>query len=158
MVQATSDADTRLELRTIAVDYNDLPERIIGSGQYDWIDPDVRPYFFPVVGLGIELFETKIVHFGCEMLSEAVDRAIGYDWILARTEHLLAFGAKYPDEQRGHRIIELGSVKIISFCPSVLYLSDSFGKRLLGVNEGRHHQVWKPGARFLAVRRLASST
>jgi hypothetical protein len=77
-------------------------------------------------------------------------------WIVGKIEHLLAFGAKYPDEQRKYPIIALGS-----FC-------SVYGNRVVpelwrdgrqgytdrrNLNLSHWYCEWHESCRFLVVRK-----
>ncbi|HEY6257314.1 MAG TPA: hypothetical protein VIY51_16145 [Xanthobacteraceae bacterium] len=144
---------------TLTVDYGrSLPQRI-AAGHYDWINSDVTSKYFPVVGEGVVPFEGRVLHFDCEIFPEKAVEAIrsadaANPWEPGKIEHLLAFGAEYPEEQRKYPILALASVAQIYGDRYVPCLSRDFVAR-------RHlslpwwHSCWNRCCRFLAVRKLS---
>jgi len=144
------------EQLTLSVDYNRSLEAMIAAGHYDWKNGDITAKRFPVVGKGVEQFETKLFHFDRSVSSEQVVEAIKADgWEPSKIEHLLAFGEKYPEEQRKYPIIALGSEASVR---GYRYVPD-----LYRYGAGRFLDLywrdvgWNGGYRFLAVRKLSSA-
>ena len=144
------------ESTTLSVDYSRTLEQMIAAGHYDWKNDDITAKRFPLKGDDIEQPETKIFHFDRDMSSEAVVEAIkAGGWEPGKIEHLLAFGEKYPEEQRKYPVIALGSVAEVSGGRLVPYLYRSGAGRDLylfwwGCD-------WDGYCRFLAVRKLSSA-
>ncbi len=145
---------------TIPVDYNKSLEQMIASGNYDWKNSDLTASRFPVIGEGIVEYEFKYVHPNQAVSSEtAVDLIKKEDsenpWEPAKVEHLLAFGAAFPDEQRKFPIVGLGSVGEVGDDRRVpcLYRYDS--RRVLYLYWWDYD--WYSGYRFLAVRKVTRS-
>ncbi len=141
------------------VDYGlDLGE-MIAAGHYDWSNPDITPGRFPVAGNVWKVgYENKIFHFGRLVSSEAAcDLIVAEDphhpWEPWKTEQTLAFGAKYPDEQRKFWIAGLGPVDEFNGHRRVLVLYSRYSKRNLLLIEW--DTVWRASYRFGASRRLA---
>ena len=110
----------------------------------------------PVVGNGVEQFEAKIFHFDRNISSEkAVEAIKAADWESGKIEHLLSFGAKFPEEQRKYTIIALGSVAEVRGRRDVPYLSRDGAGRGLGLHWWGYD--WLGRYRFLAVRKLPSA-
>ena len=144
------------EQLSLSVDFSRSLEAMIAAGHYDWKNDDITAKRFPVVGKGVEQFEAKVFHFDRAMSSEAVVEAIKADgWELGKIEHLLAFGEKYPEEQRKYPIIALGSVAGVGGDRSVPYLSRDDAERSLDLYWWGSD--WDDDCRFLAVRKLSSA-
>ncbi|MES2203203.1 MAG: hypothetical protein V4474_02720 [Patescibacteria group bacterium] len=145
----------------LSVDYGQSLEQMIAAGNYDWKNDDITAKKFPVVGEGIEQFETRVVHFNRTISSEEAVEAIKNinaenPLEPAKIEHLLAFGAKYPEEQRKYPIIALGSVAEVLGDRGVPYLGRDDARRILGLHWWDFD--WDDYYRFLAVRKLSSAT
>ncbi|MBI2030537.1 hypothetical protein HYT05_02860 [Candidatus Kaiserbacteria bacterium] len=139
----------------LTVDYTQTLEQMIAAGRYDWKNSDITAERFSLVGDGVVDFEIKLFHFKRSISSEDADEAIKNDgWESAKIEHLLAFGAKYPEEQRKFPIVGLGSSAQVSggrYVPC-LYGGDSLRCLDLAWWGGG----WAGYYRFLAVRKLSS--
>ena len=95
----------------ITIDYGKPLQGMIADGKYDWVNPNITSEKFSITAGGIVQFEPKIFHFDRYMSSEDAVAAIKADdrqnsWEPAKIEHLLAYGAKNPEEQRDYRLIE----------------------------------------------------
>ena len=139
----------------LSVDYGQSLEQMIAEGNYDWKNSDITAKRFPVVGNGIEQFEAKIFHFDRNTASQDNVDAIKADdpanpWEPGKIEHLLAFGAKYPEEQRKYPVIALGSVAKVDGLRRVPCLGVRGRERDLGL--GWWNDGWLGRCRFLAVR------
>jgi hypothetical protein len=142
---------------TLTVDYGQSLHQMIATGHYGWINPDITPGRFSVVGERVVQFERKLFHFDCDMLPEkaveAIRRADAMNpWEPAKIEHLLAFGAKYPEEQRKYPILALGSVALVGGVPYVPCLRWDGLLRYLALPWW--HSGWNSRCRFLAIRKL----
>lgn len=134
----------------LTIDYNQTLDEMTAAGQYDWFNDDITAERFPITGKGVVTCETKLLHFGCNLTSEEPLRAMKADfWRTPKIEHLLTFGAAYPDEQRKFLIIALivdtAHGKIIA---PFLYGDDKIRGILLRACGG----TWHDRCRFLAVR------
>lgn len=156
------------EVFPTTVDYRQSLGNMIKAGKYNYTNDDwIVAKNFPIEGSGLPAgqagtieFELVLVHFsrGIDGSDDAIKEMTQMGLESARIEHLLAFGATYPDVQRKYPIVCLGS----SMVPRV-------GRRhvlvLLGSDEnggGRHLVLlplpnWADGfharCRFLAVRK-----
>jgi hypothetical protein len=143
------------ESTTLSVDYSRSLEAMIAAGNYDWTNSDITAKRFLVAGSGIEQFEIKLFHFDRPMSSEtAVETIKAAGWEPGQIEHLLAFGEKYPQEQRKYPIIALGSVVEVDGRHYVPYLYRDDARRSLRLNWWAYD--WHGLCRFLAVRKLSS--
>ena len=153
-------ADTITEARVISIDYSMSLEAMIAAGKYDWKNGNITANEFPVEGTGIIRFETKVFHFDRNISSGDAVAAIKADdprnpWEPAKIEHLLAYGAKNPEDQRKYPIIGLGSVALVRGGCFVPCLGGSVVGRRLGIywrGDG-----WDGYGRFLSVRKLSSA-
>ncbi len=125
---------------------------IIGAGKYDFVDKYVsesRLYDNPK---SVGEWEWKFFNAEQTMGTEDAAAAIIADgWQPARIEHLLAFGEKYPDEQRSYEILAIGSVWRINLYQGVPRLWLVREKRTLDLDSSKH---CFPGVRLLAVRKV----
>jgi hypothetical protein len=141
---------------SVAVDYATSLQDRIAAGRYDWVDDDITPKRFPIAGTGVVQFETKVFHFDRGISSKSAVEAIRADgWEPAQIEHLLSYGATYPDEQRQYPIIALGSVAEVYGDRNVPYLDRGGAERDLGLMWWVSD--WDDDGRFLAVRKLSSA-
>ncbi len=129
-------------------------EERITRGHYGWRNSDLTEKRFPVTAEQVGDWDWKIFHFDRNISSEGALRLMkedGYD--AGQIGHILAFGEKYPEEQRKFPIIGLGSV-----ARAVLYryrlvpeLLDGDGGR--GLDLRWFGLGWYRFYRFLGVRR-----
>lgn len=145
----------------VLVDYGLTLEQMIAAGRFDWLNNDINSDQFPVKGEGRAGYEARLFHFDDNISSEEVVAKIkGADpanpWEPARIEHLLAFGTKYPEEQRKHPIVALGSVGNATFFGkrNVPYLYRRVTGRSLHLDWWSTE--WHPFYQFLAVRKKNS--
>jgi len=142
----------------IEVDYSMSLNKMISAGNYDWKNDDITAARFPVKGEGKVEFEAKLFHFNRDISSEAAvthikDADPQNPWEPAKTEHTLAFGAKYPELQREYPIVGLGSVAKVDFDRDVLRLCRRGSGRSLYLS--RWDGDWYGDYRFLAVRKVS---
>lgn len=136
----------------IVVDYSKSLKEMIDAGGYDYIDPYIKQKNLPINSVGRVSMSAIVVCYDHElsnndMLADLDRRNLR----LATTAELLSFGATYPDEQRKHSIVAIGSAwsshdGIYIAC---LWEDDSHD-RVLDVEE---FDVWDPTSCFLAVRK-----
>ncbi|MCX6819809.1 MAG: hypothetical protein NT019_00760 [Candidatus Adlerbacteria bacterium] len=140
---------------TLDVDYGRTLEDMVAFGRYDWTNSDITAKRFPLKGAGMGKVtvyaEARLFHFDRDISSEKVVEAMKAEgWEPALIEHLLAFGEKYPEEQRKYPIIGLGSVAQIGdfrYVPCLGRFGRGRNLRLRWWGRG-----WYGGCRFLAVR------
>ncbi len=136
---------------------NQSLEQMIVAGHYDWSNSDITPGCFPITSEAGE-YEYKLFHFDRDIESDEAERLIeeaGSGWENAKNEHLLAFGSKFPEEQRKFPIVELGSVALVNGYRYVSYLDRYDSYRGLGLS--RRDGWWYRYCRFLAVRKVSAS-
>ena len=141
----------------ITVDYAMSLEEMIRAGHYDWENDNLTAKRFPIKGEGKVDLEVKLFHFDRSISSEDAKRTIeesGYQ--VAQTEHLLAYGAKNPEEQRKYPIVALGSVGKVHGDHFVPYLGKDGSERYLRL--GWWDSDWHYHCRFLAVRKVTRTS
>ena len=93
----------------ITVDYRKTVHEMIEAGRYDHVY--LRPGDFPIKGDGVRDAICELFHVEAIMDAESIVGAMRARGLRpAQFEELLAFGASYPDEQRGRFIGALGSI------------------------------------------------
>ena len=163
LLRDTPEASNRPEEFEIVVDFTMTLEQMVAAGKYDWKNDDIIAKQFSVAGDGRIECEARLFHFERSIAAEDPERAIREavpvgQWEPAKIEHLLAFGARYPDEQRKNPIVCLGSVSN----------SEVFGRRhvpylyrrVLGrsLHLDWYSNGWHSFYRFLAVRNKTFKT
>lgn len=148
--EAISIAGRKLYLARI--DYNLTLAKMIALGRYQSVDSDILPLNFPVIGSGKKEVGLEIFPFDCRISSvDVVKEMRAADREPARIEHLLAFGAGYPEIQKQFPISALGSVWKLSlnlFMVSSLDMTND-NKRSLKLDYSNY--IWEAGRGFLAV-------
>ncbi|MCX6786409.1 MAG: hypothetical protein NTU85_01140 [Candidatus Kaiserbacteria bacterium] len=144
----------------LTVDHNKSLAEMIAAGRYDWTNDDITAKRFPITGEGLVEFEARYFHFDRNISSEdAVKKIEQTDkenpWMSAKIEHLLAFGEKFPEEQRKFPIVALGSVAGVRGDRGVPCLGRDGSRRGLGLHWWSND--WGSGCRFLAVRKVSVS-
>ncbi len=106
------------EVYPIAIDYDQSLEEMIAAGHYECISPNIVPENFPMNGVGKIYLETFLGHYDLPKVPTNVVLAglesLGFR--PATLAELLAFGIKYPNEQKIRPINALGSS-----CPRPYY-------------------------------------
>jgi hypothetical protein len=126
-------------IQSVAVDYRQSIEDMIRAGNYDSVDAGVCPELFSLLGEGRSEFGVSLVQFRETISSETVIQLVtkmsrSDPWKLGKLEHLLAFGARYHEEQCRHPIVALGSIASVNGQPLVPYLDGEEGRRHLGLD------------------------
>jgi hypothetical protein len=142
--------------RVIAVDYGRPLADMIAAGKYDWKNSDITAARFPVEGTGKKQFRTKLFHFDrCISSEDAVAAMKAENFIPGTHVHGLAFGATFPEEQRKHPIVCLGSSAQVYGRRFVVCLFGNDAKRDL------HLSFWGVGWdgrwRFLGVQEVSDA-
>jgi hypothetical protein len=140
--------------RVITIDYGMSLEDMIAAGKYNWKNIYIKAKKFPVQGEGVVQYQAKLFRFDRYISSEHAVAAIKAShrktrWEPAKIEHLLAYGAKNPEEQRQYPIVGLGSVAEVHGSRRVPFLDAERGLSLDWWDGG-----WDGDFRFLAVRKL----
>jgi hypothetical protein len=155
----------------IIVDYSLELSEMIKLGQYDWVNDDIIKHF-TLQGLGKQAFDLVLVTVP-EILEwliaegQATEEQIAEKWVTTRQviaylashgllaaliEHLLAFGATYPELQRQFLIIALGSSFVVDDGDrNYPCLNCDDGERRLNLRWNDDDRHWDETCRFLAV-------
>jgi hypothetical protein len=140
------------------VNYGMSHDEMVTAGNYDWKDSAITAARFPVKGEGEVEYEDTLFHFdrsisSADAIKEIENADKEHPWAPAKSENLLAYGAKNPEEQRKYPIIGLGSVARVGGDRYVLCLYGGGSERDLGLLwfDGD----WRAGYRFLAVRKVS---
>lgn len=135
----------------ITIDYSLSLIQMIKLGHYDWVDSDITEKKFPFEGSGKKEAEIVLVHLNKVASTDEVFRELDRRNLRpAKIEELLAFAAKFPEEQRKYPVVALGAVwQDSSGSHYCLYLYESASERSL-------HLRWLPGdwvdyARFASL-------
>lgn len=138
---------------SVTVDYNMTVEEMVAAGCYDRKNWDIDSKNFKVEGRGRIEVDLELVHFGRVMSSDEVLKELYQKGLRpAKLEELLAFGAKYPDEQRKYPVVALGSVwRLWNGDRRIPSLGGNAGSR--GLDLIRLDGVWDVFCRFAAVRK-----
>ena len=128
----------------------DFEERF-ARGRYGWRNPDLTEQRFPVTAGQIGELELKRFHFNRGLSSETAIRLIREDgYQPAEIGHLLAFGERFPEEQRRYPVIGLGSVVEVGGSLSVPALWFDGDRRTLDLIW--YDGDWHRNYRFIGVR------
>lgn len=95
---------------TLVVNYGAKLEDAARMGQYGYVNPNFTSANFPTELTGTVTLEGgRLVHFGRDMSTEAVERKLEEMGLRPGNAHeLAAFGAAFPEEQRKYPIVALG--------------------------------------------------
>ncbi len=147
----------------LVLDFSMTLEQMVAAGKYDWKNDDIIAQQFSVAGEGQIEYEAKLFNFERSVSSEDAEKGIrdavpAGRWEPGKIEHLLAFGAAYPEEQRQNPIVCLGSVsngKVFGQ-RQVPYLY----RRVIGrsLHLDWYGNSWHPLYRFLGVRKMPPKT
>jgi hypothetical protein len=139
----------------VTINYGMSPffEKMIRAGHYDEVSSDINEKNFPVKGSGKVTEDLILVHLNKQVSKHEVLYEMKQQGLRpAFIEHLLAFGAAYPEKQREFPIIALGSVLVGRYGSKDSPCLDlRFGKRELSL--GQIGSDWFERCRFLAVRK-----
>jgi hypothetical protein len=146
----------------LSVEHARTLAEMIRAGKYVWINDNITVDHFPVSVEVTREFEAKLFKFDESVSPQTTVGTMtkvgaGDGWELAKIEHLLAFGEKFPDEQRQYPIVGLGSISEVFGSRQVPCLDHRNSERILDlawwVDEG-----WFAVCRFLAVRKMSKSS
>ena len=145
-----------METTILTVDYSMTLEEMITAGNYDYCNGDVSTQWFTLSGIGKTAFEYKLFQFeGGESSSDRVIKMIiEAGFFPAKIEHLLAFGATLPEEQRKHKIVAMGSVADVGRRFTVAYLNGENSRRSVELPFGNFYISWGETTKFLGVREI----
>jgi len=142
----------------VVIDYEKSFTEMKELGKYDYSECWVNDRNYPIMGIGQHRLEMVLVHLNRFASIREVEYYLMRQKLTpAKLEHLLAFGAAYPELQRQFPIVAIGSVWMHDiqsyFCPSLNYN-----------DRGRvidHHwfyyspQCFDATCHFLAIRKAA---
>lgn len=139
----------------LVVTANDTLESLIARGTYGWINENIAKKFsFDPLTVGE--WEFKLVDPKRQISSVDAKALCDVDgWSAGNLEHLLVFGAMFPDAQKKNPIIALGSLCGIGANRHVPGLWYDSAERSLDLDWWI--DVWPACSRFLAVRKVVSA-
>jgi hypothetical protein len=150
----TSAPSTTNQTYLFTVDYSQTLEQMIAAGHYDWTNDKINAQSFSIEGTGAIEFEAVLFHlykdisFSFQIIKGQIEE-VGFE--VGKIEHILSFGASYPEEQRKFPIFGLGFVGGVHSERRVLCLDRGGSKR--GLNLPRWSNDWPVHSRFLGVRK-----
>jgi len=149
------DGRSNLNIFKVAVNYARPLMEMIRAGKYDYVNSDIIAKHFPVKGKDILPVELELVHLNKYISSDdAIAEIKQRGFRPAKIEELLAFGEKYPEEQRKYPIVALGSVwRSWRGIRDVPYLGGRGDGR--GLSLDCFGYDWDEDFRFLVVRESA---
>lgn len=137
--------------RTVTVTPELSFEERVARGGYGWRHGDLTEDLFPITGDRAGDLRLKLFHFNRSLSSEEAIRLIEEDGFEpAKTGDVLVFGENFPDVQRRHPVIGLGSVADVDLKPSVPALWFDGDRRTLDLIW--YDGDWHRNYRFLGVR------
>jgi hypothetical protein len=141
--------------QTLFVEPNLTFAERIKRGNYGWRNKDLTKKRFSVTGDQHGPWEWRYFYFTQVFYSEeAIQRIREEDFEPAQSGHALTFGEKYPEEQRKHPIISLGSVSDAQ----VIVLWSGHNGREIDLTWFSLGGTWHNIYRCLGVRRPAGYT
>lgn len=136
------------------IDYNLPLAKMIALGHYKSVDSDILPFNFPIVGTGLVDVNLAIFLFDRRISSvEVITEMDRENCDPTKIEHLLAFGAKYPEIQKQFPISALGSIWQISINLSMTPTLSVSGNNWRSLKLDYSNYTWKEIRGFLAVAR-----
>lgn len=141
-------------LYPVRIDYHLPLAKMIALGNYQLVDSDILPFNFPLTETGQMDANLAIFLFDRHISSiEVIAEMNREDYDPTRIEHLLAFGAKYPEIQRQFPISALGSIWQISINLSMTPTLRVSGDNWRSLKLDYSNYIWKEVRGFLAVER-----
>lgn len=140
--------------RSLTVNYTLSLADMIAMGHYDWVSDNITAKHFPNLGSGKAEIVAELVQFDrtistIKVIAELARRGFRP----ATLAELLAYGAKFPEDQHKFPIVALGTEAVVNGERLVAYLDRSDAGRVLDL--GWMDVVWHGRDRFLAVRNQA---
>lgn len=140
----------------VIVDYGLSLAEMIKAGKYGWFNDDITAKNFTLEGSGQHEAELVLVHLNRDATTKEVREYLDEQGLApAKIEHLLAFGAAYPELQREFPIAALGSSFVRGLggrsCPCLC--CRGVGGRGLDLTWHDGDSPWGGGWRFLALRK-----
>jgi len=137
----------------VVVNYGKTLAEMIQFGKYGWVNDDITDKHFPIQGAGTQEAELVLVHLNRDATTKEVLAHLDSNGLKAAgIEHLLAFGATYPEIQKEFPVIALGSAWVNdNGNRNYPYLNFNDDKRKLNLNWNDDDNHWNDNCRFLAV-------
>ncbi|MCC6639040.1 hypothetical protein IT409_00605 [Candidatus Falkowbacteria bacterium] len=140
-----------LDSFTGTIDYSFSLEQMVDVGEYDWRHPALNAGNFPISGSGIQTVVFELISFEHPISTEDAKKEVTARGLkLGRIEHLLLFGAKYPQQQTKSDIVALGSEYEVEGEVCCAMLSHSSEERDLSVVCCLRY-LFNSGTRILAI-------
>lgn len=140
---------------SLAVNYSKKLNEMILPGRYDIVDPRIVAKNFQIkesYGGRLVILTARLFHFKETMYTdEIISQVEQTDYRLAMIPEIMAFGATYPNLQRGVSIIALGQPAGINGSYFVPGLTKS-GNQARMLKLYSFQGVWPPICHFLAVK------
>lgn len=136
----------------IEVDYGMPFEQMVAEGRYDWRNDNLNEKNFPIKGKGKRHFECKLFDANCSS-KQGVERIEAAGFKPGATEHILKFGATFPEIQRKTPIVGLGSTARVGGRVDVPCLGRGGAGRGLGLSWWGGG--WPGDWRLLGVREVS---
>lgn len=94
----------------LIVDYDQTVESLVKASRHDYANSDITSKHFSTQRTGQAEIDVHVLHFNRPISSDGAIKEMDKLGLRpAELHELLAFGAQFPDEQRKHLIIALGS-------------------------------------------------
>lgn len=141
---------------SVVVNYSKSCREMIAAGNYVHVDRQINSGNFPISGSGSQEVVLQLVSYKRDLKTANILEDLAAKGLeVAKIEHLLAFGAKYPNVQRRYGIYALGSIWDSGGGEQVPYLGmagmEYNKKRRLGLS-GNIKFGWNSrGCRFLVI-------
>lgn len=101
-------ATGRAQIYTLEVDYGMSFDQMVEAGRYDWRNPGITRQLYTTMGEGKKRFQAELIRLKRGGLTKTVlATARKRRLIRPAPEHLLAFGAQYPDVQEEFLVVGL---------------------------------------------------
>lgn len=138
----------------IVVDYSLTLDQMIKAADFTSVSDSIHMGEFSVVGDGKVKRVVSILHFDERVTNEEILAAMENRGLSpAGIEDLLALALAYPDLQKTHSIVALGSIVQGVYLPALLWDPSPDKKRYLHIcMGGQMHDDWIPCWYFAAVR------
>lgn len=139
----------------VVVNYGKTLAEMIQFGKYGWVNDDINDRNFPIQRSGQHEVELALVHLNRDATTKEVLAHLDSNGLKAAgIEHLLAFGATYPEIQKEFPVVALGSAWVDDDgdrrYPCLDFDDDERELRLYW-DDGDVH--WLGHCRFLALRK-----
>lgn len=153
-LDACLSVDRRQKGTTLTVNYDISLGTMIAAGNYDWVDDNIIGKHFPISENGKAEVLVELVHFDRTISTDDATLELARRGLRPATlAELLAYGAKFPEDQRKFPIVALGTGAVMGGKRHVAVLYRFGVKRYLSL--GWAGSDWDDFCRFLAVRNLA---